>query len=99
MGLLPVEHAEDVADDLANVVVRNLAGPTCANTFRPVDEQRGDDGDVPLWLHTLVVIIVVLEQVVIHLWEKKAGQGAAGGEGSGSVKSSTWLVDEPLAAD
>lgn len=77
-GLLPVEHAVDVADDLANVVVGNLAGPACADAFRPVDEQCGDDGDVPLWLHTLVVIKVVLEQVVVYRWEQKAGQGAAG---------------------
>lgn len=68
----------DVADDLANVVVGNLAGPASADTFRPVDEQCGDDGDVPLWLHTLVVVKVVLEQVVVYRWEKKAGQRAGG---------------------
>lgn len=61
LGLLPVDHAEDVADDLTNVVVGNLAGPACADTFGPVDKHRGNDGDVPLWLNTLVVIKVVFK--------------------------------------
>lgn len=66
----------DVGDDLSNVIVGDLARPACANTFSTVDEHGGYDWNVPLWFDALVVIIVVLEQVVIHSWEKKAGQRA-----------------------
>lgn len=73
---LAVEHTVDVADDLTNVVVWNLAGPTCADAFGSVHKHSGDDGNVPFRLYALVVIIVILEQVVIHCWENKAGEGA-----------------------
>lgn len=71
----------DVADDLSYVVVGDLAGPACADTFGTVHQYSGDDGNVPLRLYTLVVIVVVLEQVIIHRWEKKAGQRAGRTEG------------------
>lgn len=70
----------DVADDLSYVVVGDLAGPSCADTFSPVHQHSGDDGHVPLRLYALVVVIVVLEQVVIHRWENKAGQRAGRSE-------------------
>lgn len=73
---LAVEHSVDVADDLSYVVVGDLASPARADTFSAVHQQSGDDGNVPLWLHTLVVIIVVLQQVVVHSWENKSGQRA-----------------------
>ncbi len=66
----------DVGDDLTDVVVGNLAGPACANTFSTIYQHKGDYGHVPLRLDALVVIIVVLEQVVIHRWENKAGKRA-----------------------
>lgn len=75
-GLLPVEHAVDVIDDLSDVVVGDFAGPTGADAFRAVHQHSGDDGNVPLWLHTLVVVIVVLEQVVIQGREYQAGNRA-----------------------
>lgn len=97
LGLLPIDQAEDVADDLTNVVVGNLAGPAGADTFSPVDKHHGDDGDVPLWLHALVVIKVVFKQVVVYWWEKKAGQRTGGGAKRKSkymsVKSSIGVVD------
>lgn len=68
----------DVADDLSYVVVGDLAGPACANAFSTVNQHSRDDGNVPLWLYALVVIIVVLEQVVIHSWKHKASQWAGG---------------------
>lgn len=74
--LLSVEHTVEVANDLSYVVVGHPAGPSCADTIRTVHQHKGDDGHVPLWLYTLIVIIVVLEQVVIHRWENKAGQRA-----------------------
>lgn len=77
----------DVADDLPYVVVGDLAGPACADTFGTVHQHRGDDGHVPLRLNALVVVIVVLEQIVIHSWEEKAGKGA-GRAGSREENSS-----------
>lgn len=74
--LLSVQHAVDVVDDLSYVEVGDLAGPACADTVAAVHQHSGDDGHVPLWLHTLIVIIVVLKQVVIRRWEQKAGQRA-----------------------
>lgn len=78
--LLAVEQTVDVVDDLTYVIVGNLTGPACANTLSTVYQHSRDDGNVPFWLYTLIVIVVVLEQVVIHCWEKKAGQGADGRE-------------------
>lgn len=79
--LISVEHTVDVADDLSYVVVGDLAGPACADTFSTVNQHSGDDGHVPLWFYTLVVIIIVLEQIVIHSWENKAGKRAGRKEG------------------
>ena len=75
------EHAVDVVDDLAGVVVGQLAGPAGADALRPVHQHHGDDGDVPLGLHLLVVVVQELEQVGVHGREQQPGQGAAGGEG------------------
>ena len=72
------EHAVDVVDDLAGVVVGQLAGPAGADALRPVHQHHGDDGDVPLGLHPLVVVVVVLEQVVVHGGEDQPGQRTAG---------------------
>lgn len=65
----------DVVDNLSDVVVGDFAGPACANAVGTVHQHSGDDGDVPLGLYSLVVVIVVLQQVVVHLWEKKTSQG------------------------
>lgn len=81
-----IEHAVDVNDNLSYVIVGDLAGPACADAFSAVHQHSWDDGHVPLRLDALVVIIVVLEQVVIHSWEKKAGKRAGRterGENSG----------------
>lgn len=85
--LVAAEHAVDVADDLSYVVVGDLAGPACADTFGTVHQHSGDDGHVPLRLHPLIVVVVVLEQIVIHGREKKAGEGA-GRTGSREENSS-----------
>lgn len=79
--LLPVQHTVNAADDLSHVVVGDFAGPAGADAFGTIHQHSGDDGHVPLWLYTLVIIIVVLEQVVIHGWENQAGEWAEGMKG------------------
>lgn len=71
---LAVEHTVDVVDDLTDVIVGDLAGPACANPFGPIHQHSGDNGNVPFRLHTLIIVVVVFEQVVVHRWENKAGQ-------------------------
>lgn len=78
----------DVVDDLSDVVVGELAGPACADALGTVHQHSGDDGHVPLWLYALVVIIVVLEQVVIHCWENKAGKWAG--------RTESWEVNHDM---
>lgn len=72
--LLAVQHAVDVVDNLAHVVVGDAAGPARADAVGAVCENNRDDGNVPLRLHAHVVVIVVLEQVVIHGREKQTSQ-------------------------
>lgn len=64
-----VEHAVDVVDDLAGVVVGDLAGPPGPDALGAVHQHHGDDGNVPLWLHLLVVVEQELEQVGVDGWE------------------------------
>lgn len=60
------EHSVDVVNDLPGVVVWDLAGPACPDALSSVHQHHGDDGNVPLWLHLLVVIVQELEQIEIH---------------------------------
>lgn len=64
----------DVADNFTHVIVGDSTSPACANAIRAVDQYEWDDGNIPLWLNTHVVIVVVLEQVVIHSREKEPSQ-------------------------
>lgn len=58
-----VEHAVDVVDDLSGVVVGDLTRPACPDALGAVHQHHRNDGNVPLGLHLLVVIIQELEQV------------------------------------
>lgn len=69
-----IQQAVDVVDDLAWIVVWNLAGPTGADAFGPVHQHHGDDGNVPLWLHLLVVIVKELQQAGVDGWKEQLGQ-------------------------
>lgn len=69
-----VKHAVDVVDDLSRVVVGDLAGPASPDTLCSVHQHHGDYGNVPLWLHLLVVIVKKLQQVGVYGWEQQLGQ-------------------------
>lgn len=62
-GVLVVEHAVDVVDDLSGVVVGDLTRPACPDALSAVHQHHRNDGNVPLGLHLLVVIIQELQQV------------------------------------
>ncbi len=49
-GLLAVEHAAQVGDDLAHVVVVDARAPAGADAVGSIDEHHGDDGHVPVGL-------------------------------------------------
>ena len=51
-----VQHHLDVVDDLPNVVVGNLGAPTRPDALGPVDQDHGDDGDVPFRFDLEVVV-------------------------------------------
>ena len=64
----------------------NLGAPSCANAVCAVDEDHGDDGDVPVRLDLLVVVGQVVEDGVVvgvedeprhraHLSEDVSGAG------------------------
>lgn len=73
-----VEHSVDVVNNLSGIIVGNLAGPACPNALCTIHQHHGNDGNVPLWLHLLVVIIQELEQVRVHCWEQQLGEGTVG---------------------
>ena len=35
-------------------------GRTCANTFRAVDEYKGNDGDVPFRFNLIVILLQII---------------------------------------
>lgn len=56
-GVLVVEHAVDVVDDLSGVVVGDLTSPACPDALGAVHQYHWNDGNIPLRFHLLVVII------------------------------------------
>lgn len=77
-GVLVVEHAVDVVDDLSGVVVWDLTGPAGPDALGSVHQHQRDDGNVPLWLHLLVVIVQELQQVGVPRREQQFGQRTVG---------------------
>lgn len=78
--VLVVEHAVDVVDDLSGVVVGDLARPARPDALGAVHQHQWNDGNVPLGLHLLVVVVQELEQVGIHRWEQQLGKRTVGNE-------------------
>lgn len=72
-GILVVQHAIDVVDDLSGVVVGDLTRPACPDALGTIHQHHWNDGNVPLRLHLLVVIVQELEQVGIHRREQQLG--------------------------
>jgi len=79
-GVLLVEHAVDVVDDLPRVVIGDLTRPAGPDALGAVDEHHGNDGNVPLGLHLLVVVVQELEQVGIPGGEQQLGKWTKGKE-------------------
>ena len=77
-GVLLFKHAVDVVDDLSHVVVGDLAGPAGSDALGSVDQDHGEDGDVPLGLHLLVVVPEELQQAGVYRREQQLRQGTAG---------------------
>lgn len=71
--LLVFQHTVDVVDDLSGVVVGDLAGPAGPDAFGAIHQHHGDDRNVPLWLHLLVVVKQELEQVGVDGGEQGLG--------------------------
>lgn len=72
--VLVVEQPVDIVDDLTGVVVGDLTGPAGSDALGAVHQQHGDDGNVPLWLHLLVVVKQELEQIEVHSREQELGK-------------------------
>lgn len=64
--IFSIEHAENIVDDLSHVIVGDAAGPSCADALTSISQQQRDDGHVPLGLHSQIIIIVILQQVIVH---------------------------------
>lgn len=69
-----VEHAVDVVNNLSWVIVGDLARPSCSNALSTVHQHHWYDGNVPLRLHLLVVIIQELENVGVYHWEQQLSE-------------------------
>jgi len=80
VGVITVEQAADVVDDVEGTVVGDGGGETCADTSCAVEEDARNDGDVVVRLDGETVVILVLEEVVIRLGVEKAGDGIEAGE-------------------
>lgn len=75
--LFSIHQPTDIVNNFPDIKVGDFTGPASANPFSPIDQHHWNDGHVPLWLHTLVVIIEEPQDVVIHWWEHQACQGTA----------------------
>lgn len=84
-----VEQPVDVVDDLSRVVVGDLTRPARSDALGSVDQHHGDDGNVPLRLHLLVVIVQELEQVGVPRREQQLGEWTAGKENVNMTARST----------
>lgn len=73
-GVLILQHAVDVVDDLPRVIIGDLAGPAGPDALGAVHQHHGDDGNVPLGLHLLVVVKQELEQVGVDGREQGLGK-------------------------
>ena len=69
-----VEHAVDVVDDLSDVIVWDLTRPACPDALSTIHQHQWNNGNVPLGLHLLVVIVQELEQVGVHSRVQQLGK-------------------------
>mmetsp|Transcript_21696 Transcript_21696/g.30168 ORF Transcript_21696/g.30168 Transcript_21696/m.30168 type:complete len:237 (+) Transcript_21696:1795-2505(+) len=76
LQLLVFEHALKVGNDVPRVEVGDVGAPSCADSVSTIDQHHGEDGYVDLGLDLLAVIVLVLEELVVALWEDDAGDGA-----------------------
>lgn len=56
-GVLVVEHAVDVVDNLSGVIVGDLTSPACPDALSTIHQHHRNNGNVPLRFHLLVVIV------------------------------------------
>lgn len=68
--LFSIEQAVNIVDDLSQIKIRDATGPSCADALTSISQHQRDDGNVPLWLHSQIVIIIILQQVIIHSREQ-----------------------------
>ena len=47
LGILPIQHPHQVVDNLSWVVVGDLGRPPCPNAVGTVDQDHGQDWNVP----------------------------------------------------
>ena len=75
-----------ILNDFSGVVVGDLGRPPSANSFGPVDQDHGEDGDVEVGLDLHVVVLEIVQNVVI-VW----GEAGLVTNSSLSVRS-VWTV-------
>lgn len=64
----------NIVDDLSHVIVGDAAGPSGANALTSISQHQRDDGYVPLWLHSQIIIVVILQQVIVHSREQQTSK-------------------------
>lgn len=77
---LVFEQAVDIVNYLSWVVVGDLTRPARPDAFCAVYQHHGDDGNVPLRLHLLVVIVQELEEVGVQRGEQQLSEWTVGNE-------------------
>lgn len=55
--LFSIHQTTDIIHSFPDIKVGDLAGPASTNPFCPIYQHHWNNRDVPLWLHTLIVII------------------------------------------
>lgn len=66
-----IQQTVDAVHNLSGVVVGDFACPAGPDTLGTIYKHQWNDGNVPLGLHLLVVVIEELQQVGIYCWEKQ----------------------------
>lgn len=73
-SLFSIEQAVDIIDNLTDIIVGKATRPSCADAISSVGQHHRDDGNVPLGLHSQIIVVVILEYVIIHRRKQQASQ-------------------------
>ena len=80
LWLLVVNESLQVSHNLPYTIIRHTGGVAGTYPFTTIHQHHRDNGTIPLWLNTNVVISEVLQLSIVRAREYESGQGTQHGE-------------------